>query len=95
MSVVGKYANVGNKVWVHYNTKSGQSQSGDYTYIKGYAKNRSQKVEDGETYVKAVIDSISWHYTSIAFNLRVLDKDGTAGYRIQIKEPERLTLIVD
>ena len=47
MSVVGKYAEAGNKVWVHYNTKSGQSQYGDYAYVQGYAKNRSQKVDDG------------------------------------------------
>jgi len=89
----GKTAEAGRLVWVHYNVTPGQSQYGDYGYVKGYAPNRSEKVEDGETYVKAKIVKIFWLINTIRFVCVILKKDGTEGYRICIDDPSRLTVI--
>lgn len=91
--IVGQHVRAGVKAWLHFNTTLGQTQSGDYAYVKVYAPNRSEKIEDGETFVKVVIKEIVWAYNSIQFNVAILDKDGTEGYEKQIDDPRRLTLV--
>lgn len=94
MSLIGKYVHGGEKVWIHYNIIIGQAEYGDYSYVKMYAKKCSEKDEDGETYIKAIIDDVSWHYKKVQFELTILNKDGSkSDYHICITEPERLTVI--
>lgn len=91
--LIGKYVTVNDYCWLHYNTEKGQSQSGDYAYLEAYAKDRSEKILNGETYVKVKIKGIIWKYTSFAFNCTIMSEGNTELYNIQITEPERLTLI--
>ena len=94
MSLENKIVRGGELCWLHFDTKPGQSQCGDYGYQKEYAPNRSEKIEDGETYVKVKVLSVMWKYDKIAFNLITVDKDGTESYKHQVSDPERLTLIL-
>tara|TARA_R110000772_G_scaffold17946_3_gene50136 strand:+ start:223196 stop:223477 length:282 start_codon:yes stop_codon:yes gene_type:complete len=93
MSLKGKYIKGGELCWLHFNTTLGQTQSGDYAYQKAYAKNRSEKIEDGETYVKIIITDVVWKYDEVYFNFKTVNKDGTTCYSNQVHDPERLTLI--
>ena len=93
MSLKGKYIEGGELVWVHFNVTPGQSQFGDYAYQNAYAKNRSQKIEDGETYIKMKIKEVIWKYNSICFNMITINKDGSEVYDTQIDDVNRMTLI--
>jgi len=95
MSLNGKYIEKGDLCWLHYNRAEGQSESGDYAYLNAYAKNRSEKVEDGKTYVKVRITDIVWKYIQFVFNINIVNKDGTECYPQQVYEPNRLTQIAD
>ncbi len=95
MSVKGKCIKGGELCWLHFNTVLGQMQCGDYGYQNAYAKNRSEKIEDGETYVKVRIKSILWKYDKIAFNIMSVNRDMTESYNTQVSDPDRLTLIPD
>ena len=93
MSLQGKYISGGEICWLHFNITPGQTQYGDYGYQQVYAKNRSEKVEDGETYVKVRIKDVVWKYGRVCFNVITVNKDGTEEYCTQVYEPERLTII--
>lgn len=93
MSLEGKYIKGGEKCWLHFNTELGQSQSGDYAYQKAYAKDRSEKIEDGETYVKVRILEVVWKYGRVCFNIKTINKDLTEVYSTQVYDVNRLTLI--
>lgn len=93
MSLKGKYIKGGELCWLHFNTEMGQSQCGDYGYQQCYAPNRSEKIEDGETYIKVRIEDVVWKYTRIAFNVKTVNKDGSTVYGTQVYDPERLTII--
>ena len=82
-------------VWVHFNTTPGQTQCGDYAYQKAYAKNRSEKIQDGETYIKMRITSMMCKYGKLTFNLITVNKDGTEDYDTQCDDMTRMTLIRD
>lgn len=73
----------GELAWLHFDRSPGQTQSGDYAYQKAYAPKRSEKIEDGETYVKVRITSISCNYGKFTLNLRTVCKDGTEVYDTQ------------
>lgn len=94
MSIKSKCVQGGELAWLHFNTKIGQSQSGDYAYQQAYAKNRSEKIEDGETYVKVRILSVMSKYGKLTFNLQTVCRDGTEVYNTQCDDIERLTLIL-
>ncbi len=93
MSIKDKCVMGGEMAWLHFNTKIGQSQSGDYAYQKCYAKNRSEKIEDDEVYVRVRIKSVMSKYGKLTFNLRTICKDGSEVYDTQCDDIERLTLI--
>lgn len=96
MSLTNKYAAIGDKIWISYDTNIGQGQYGDYCYIKSWFPNRSEKIEDGNLYIKGIIYNISWHYNGIQFTCKVINKDGSINNtEIYIKDPSRLTLIKD
>jgi len=60
-----------------------------------YAKNRSEKIEDGKTYVKVKIRDIAWKYKKFVIFFSVIHKDGKEGYQSEVSDIERLTLIKD
>ena len=93
MSLKGKWIKGGETCWLHFDTKLGQQQAGDYAYQQCYAPNRSEKIEDGETYVKVHIEDVVWHYDRISFIIKTVNKDGSVVYKTQVYDPERLTLI--
>jgi hypothetical protein len=93
MSLKGKYIEGGEVCWLYFDLTPGQTQSGDYAYQQAYAKNRSEKKEDGRTYVKVRIKEVVWKYDKVCFNIVTINKDGTEGYDTQVLDPERLTLI--
>lgn len=93
MSLKGKYIDGGELCWLHFNVTPGQSQYGDYGYQQAYAKNRSQKVEDGETYIKVRIKEVVWKYDKVVFNVITVNKDGSEVYDTQVDDAERLTYI--
>lgn len=95
MSLKGKYIKGGELCWLHFNLQLGQPQSGDYAYQCAYAKNRSEKLEDGETYIKVRIIDIVWKYNQICFNIKTVNKDMTEVYSSQIYDVKRLTLIIE
>lgn len=84
---------IGDLCWLHFNTKLGQSQCGDYAYHRCYVPNRSEKIEDGETYIKIRITNIAWKYGRMAFFYKSVNKDGTETYECEVDDPTRLTLI--
>lgn len=90
-----EYVEGGELCWLHFITESGHSsgQSGDYAYQQCYAPNRSQKIEDGETYVKVRITSVVSKYGRLTFNLVTVNKDDTESYATQCNDIERLTII--
>lgn len=88
MSLKGKYVEKGDLCWL-------QLESVDYTYLNAYAKNRSEKVEDGKSYVKVRITKIVWKYINFVFNINIVNKDGTECYPQQVYEYNRLTQITD
>jgi len=92
MSLQGKYIEGGETCWLHFDLTPGP-QYGDYGYQECYAKNRSEKVEDGKTYVKVIIKEVVWKYSHVCFNIKTVNKDGSEVYDTQVYEPERLTLI--
>jgi hypothetical protein len=83
----------GELCWLHFNTTEGQSQCGDYGYQKCYAPNRSEKIEDGETYVKVLVTDVWWKYGRVCFNITTVNKDGSGSYDTQVFDADRLTLI--
>jgi len=85
----------GELAWLHFNTKLGQSQCGDYAYQQAYAKNRSEKKEDGETYIKVRIVDVMSKYGKLTFNLLTVCKDGKEVYNTQCDDHNRLTLITE
>jgi hypothetical protein len=93
MSLKGKVVSGGEVCWLHFNTTLGQPQCGDYGYQKAYAPNRSEKIEDGETYVKVKILDVMWKYDAICFNIITVNKDGSESYKTQVDDADRLTLI--
>jgi len=93
MSLEKEYIQGGEFAWLHFNTKLGQSQCGDYAYQQAYAPNRSEKIEDGETYVKVKILEVVSKYGRMTFNLVTVNKDGSIVYPTQCDEIDRLTLI--
>ena len=95
MSLKKKCVIGGELAWLHFNTELGQPQCGDYAYQKAYAPNRSEKIEDGETYVKVRIVDVMSKYGKLTFNLMTVCKDGTEVYPTQCDDIERLTLIED
>ena len=92
---IGKFdiVSVDDLCWLHFNTRYGQSQCGDYAYHKCYAPKRSEKIEDDETYVKIRITDIAWKYGGVAFFYKVVNKDGTESYQSEVRDDTRLTLI--
>ena len=90
-----KSISAGAIMWLHFHNmaKKGHQHCGDYGYIQAYAKNRSEKVEDGELYVKVAVKEISFNYGKPTFSLEIVNKDGTCSYPISINEPERLSYI--
>jgi hypothetical protein len=95
MSLKKEYIEGGELCWLHFHTKTGHpsGQSGDYAYQQCYAKNRSEKIEDGETYVKVRILDVVSKYGKLTFNLKTVCKDGTEIYETQCDDYNRLTLI--
>jgi len=86
-----KEITVGSICWLHFNTEKGQSQSGDYAYVRGYAPNVSRKVEDGETYVKVIIKQILFIYGKVRFQYEHLNKNGSMSYSCTVDGAKRLT----
>lgn len=94
MSIVGKFVEVEDQVWIHYDLTFGQSQYGDYAGLLGITKRRWEKVERGETYVRAKIVSICWHYDSVQFSCDIFTNGGhLTNHIVFIKDPTRLTLV--
>lgn len=93
MSLKKECINGGELAWLHFNTKSGQTQYGDYAYQKAYAPNRSEKIEDDETYIKVRILDVMSKYGKLTFNLKTVCKDDSEVYNTQCNDIERLTLI--
>ena len=94
ISIIGKYVEVEALVWIHYDRTFGQPKYGDYAQLSGIANKRWERVERGETYVRAKIESICWHYDSIQFNCNVFDDLGNlTNHIVFIKDPARLTLV--
>lgn len=93
MSLKGKYVEARDLCWLHFKQRKGHSESGEYAYLDAYAKNRSEKVEDGETYIKVRITEIVWKVDKFVFLINIVNKDGTECYPTQVDKPERLTLI--
>jgi len=93
MSIQNKFISIGDICWLYYNTTPGQSQCGDYAYLNAYAKNRSEKIEDGKIYVKVKIREIAWKYTKFVIFFSVVNKGGSQGYQSEVADIERLTLI--
>jgi len=94
MSLINQYATIGYKVWISYNTTIGQHQYGDYCYIKSWFPDRSEKIEDGNLFIKGIIHNINWHYDNVQFTCKIINKDGSINKtEIYIKDPTRLTLI--
>lgn len=93
MSIKKDYIKGGEIAWLHFNTKMGQAQCGDYAYQQAYAPNRSEKIEDGKTYVKVKILDVVSKYGKLTFNLKTINKNGSEIYETQCDDIERLTLI--
>lgn len=93
MSLHGQYIRGGELCWLHFNLTPGQTEFGDYAYQKAYAKTRSEKIEDGETYVKVKILEIVWKYKHVCFNVTTISKDNKELYATQVYDAKRLTLI--
>lgn len=80
------------KVWISYNTEIGQSQCGDYGYLKAYAPNREEAVINGKHYVKGKINKIGCVYGHIRFFIDILAENGDTLYAVTIDDPSRLYL---
>jgi hypothetical protein len=88
-----KSISVGTICWLHFHNqaKKGHQHCGDYGYIQAYAKNRSEKIEDDELYVKVAIKEISYDHDRINFSMEVVNRDNTCSYCINTNDPARLT----
>ncbi len=85
-SIKKSVVRVGALVWVRYDPKMGQSQCGDYGYLKAYTKNRNECEIDGLIYVYGKIIDISCNYGAVKFAIDI------GGYTVGVREPERLFL---
>jgi hypothetical protein len=92
MSIKGQIIRGGEICWLHFKLDTPNPQSGDYAYQKAYAPNRSEKIEDGETYVKVKIKTVWWKYDKICFNIITVNRDKSESYDTQVYNAERLTL---
>lgn len=90
-----KSISAGSILWLHFYNKAkpGHAHCGDYGYIEAYAPNRSEKIEDGELYVKVALKEIIYNHGNIRFCLEIVNKDNTCSYSITVDEPERLSYI--